>query len=502
MHLRNVLPLVLLVSATAVAAQPPLPMPRKIASDSDVQLWSSGAYVYDGAGDITAIGADSYAYDRVRRVTSAATSGHAQAFTYDAFGNLTTITTDGTTLDANIDVATNRMLSSSTSAAGATAVAVYDAAGNVRARDGIFTYDYDALAMMTALTGPAQDEVYVYGVGDERIATVSAAHAAPVWSWTIRDAARVLRRFEQSGGQWTWREDYVYRDGAVLAAVVGGETRHFHLDHLGSPRVTTADSGRVVARHAYYPYGREIGASDDAERLRFTGHERDASLDYMHARYYDAPVGRFLSADPKLEPDHAVHEPQTWNRYAYVSGNPIVLVDPDGKSYLEFDGVRHELRLYSQNGTLLGTWSASNHPQNAVSIKPLKKGSYKVDKADQKTPHLHPNKTTTVKTLVKDSMVPVLDANNKPLVVDDDSRQGRYGTYGIIRIDVPGHSGIGVHSGRDGVTDGYGGSDWAYTTSGCIRTSDVAMKAITTTMKNDPLTRVDVVARDERHWLP
>ena len=53
----------------------------------------------------------------------------------------------------------------------------------------------------------------------------------------------------------------------------------------------------------------------------------DASLVYMHARYYDASLGRFISAD-SMVPDAA--NPQAFNRYAYVYNNPISNADPTG----------------------------------------------------------------------------------------------------------------------------------------------------------------------------
>ncbi len=69
-----------------------------------------------------------------------------------------------------------------------------------------------------------------------------------------------------------------------------------------------------------------------AEPMRFTGHERDgAALDYMHARYYPPRWGRFLSIDPVVDPAKNVAAPQRWNRYAYVTNNPIRYVDPDGR---------------------------------------------------------------------------------------------------------------------------------------------------------------------------
>ena len=47
-------------------------------------------------------------------------------------------------------------------------------------------------------------------------------------------------------------------------------------------------------------------------------------LYYMRARYYDPVVGRFISEDPIGFAGRDV------NLYAYVSGNPVNYIDPDG----------------------------------------------------------------------------------------------------------------------------------------------------------------------------
>jgi RHS repeat-associated protein len=144
----------------------------------------------------------------------------------------------------------------------------------------------------------------------------------------------VLRRVTKSAaGTWTWQEDYVYRGSHLLAAEVpdNRKTLRFHLDHLGTPRLITANGGVEVARPRYFPFGQEVRVTADADKLKFTGHERDGrSLDYMHARYYDPLMGRFLSVDPPWE-SADLKKPQSWNRYAYVLNNPVNLTDPDGK---------------------------------------------------------------------------------------------------------------------------------------------------------------------------
>jgi RHS repeat-associated protein len=74
------------------------------------------------------------------------------------------------------------------------------------------------------------------------------------------------------------------------------------------------------------------GPPEPALRHRFTGKERDAEsgLDYFGARYLSAAQGRFTGADPVLNLQATIPNPQRWNRYAYVSNNPLAKVDPDG----------------------------------------------------------------------------------------------------------------------------------------------------------------------------
>jgi uncharacterized protein RhaS with RHS repeats len=51
----------------------------------------------------------------------------------------------------------------------------------------------------------------------------------------------------------------------------------------------------------------------------------------MHARYYSYNLGRFTSIDP-VGGEGGLS--QSWNRYAYVRGNPVNANDPDGRELL------------------------------------------------------------------------------------------------------------------------------------------------------------------------
>jgi RHS repeat-associated protein len=107
---------------------------------------------------------------------------------------------------------------------------------------------------------------------------------------------------------------------------------YIHTDHLGSASLMSdADGQKVepsVAR--YLPYGRwRTEPTADLTDRAYTGqkHNMDIGLYYYNARYYAPGVGRFISADT-LVPDPT--NPQQFNRYSYVLGNPLRYTDPTG----------------------------------------------------------------------------------------------------------------------------------------------------------------------------
>jgi RHS repeat-associated protein len=325
------------VAMTAAAAE----VPRTKIHTNAESSWDSGEYFYDGSGNIRAIGLERYVYDAAGRIVSGTALGPAnrQSYTYDAFGNRLSATTVSAFPCAGgvdcqeaivVNSATNRMEGSAT----------YDEAGNVRSLgNGHSTYEYDPDGMIAKQVDGASVREYVYTADDQRIAVV----ASQQWLWTVRDPAqRVLRDFSSRDGadaQWTMTQDYIYSDVTLLGTLSAAGRRHLHLDHLGTTRLVTDDASRRLAEHAYYPFGAELqlAAERPEVRMKFTGHERDTipgeihTLDYMHARYYAASMGRFLSVDPVLGKPNA---PQSWNRYAYVRNNPLLLTDPDGKADL------------------------------------------------------------------------------------------------------------------------------------------------------------------------
>ncbi len=119
-----------------------------------------------------------------------------------------------------------------------------------------------------------------------------------------------------------------YYFGAQRVAMQNAQgITYLHGDHLGSTSVT---SGANSSTQVYYPFGAVRASSGSLPTdFTFTGQKIDASdgLMYYGARYYDAALGRFISADTLVP---SAGNPQSLNRYAYVLNNPLRYTDPTG----------------------------------------------------------------------------------------------------------------------------------------------------------------------------
>ncbi|MDQ3788054.1 MAG: RHS repeat-associated core domain-containing protein [Actinomycetota bacterium] len=326
------------------APPPCAPKGRVAAQGGETDLtWASGTYLYDGSGNIRAVGDERYAYDTAGRLIEATFRGTTERYAYDSFGNLREKSTVGAApAPIAVDPSSNRLTG-----------VPYDAAGNVTAR-GTRVYRYDSVGMLSVAEEPGSAPVrHIYTADDERLGTFRDSR----YEIKVRDlSGKVMREYSTYGFHlltpWVWVEDYVYAGGQMIASEKEarfGAKRHFHQDHLGSVRMITNDARMRLAVHDYTPFGAEQSeaaqevtnfGNDRPEPLKFTGHERDTvwrnyahadDLDYIHARYYSANLGRFLSVDPVLNAKRHLQKPQGWNRYSYVENSPINNTDPTGR---------------------------------------------------------------------------------------------------------------------------------------------------------------------------
>jgi RHS repeat-associated protein len=256
----------------------------------------------------------SYTYDDLARLKSAhCGTVWSQDFTYDAWGNI------------------NKSGSVNFSSQGGTGNRVpgftYDSAGNVT-NDGANTYSYNAEGSPISAAG-VQMTFDALGRAVER--NNGSSYTQIVYSPSGL-------KYAYMNGQ-TLNRYLAPMAGGMAAVHVHGspDTGYFqHSDWLGSSRFASTGSGTVQYDRAYAPFGEVYAEQGGTTNRNFTGQTEDTTpgiYDFLF-RQQSQSQGRWLVPDPAGLAAVDLTNPQTWNRYAYLSNNPLNAVDPLGL-YLE-----------------------------------------------------------------------------------------------------------------------------------------------------------------------
>jgi RHS repeat-associated protein len=312
-------------------------------------------------------------YDTLNRLITSTGSQTGNSFTnycwsYDNFGNRTSQESSAGTFQsgsggfsacvpqnpAPLTYNTNNQVS------GGPSVPSYDQAGNVTADnngDGN-SYLYDAEGRICAVQTAAVDGIniwtgYIYDAEGRRIAK------GTITSWSCDPSAngfgananetdyildqadhQVTEMASDANGAMAWAHTNVWAGGQLLgtySAILNASNLpdgalHFYFnDWLGTRRAQTDYAGVLESTCATLPFGDTESCPPAPSEATYTSKERDSESgnDYFGARYYASPIGRFLSPDPLLSSGNP-GDPQTWNRYAYGSNNPLRVIDPTG----------------------------------------------------------------------------------------------------------------------------------------------------------------------------
>ncbi|MGE5110967.1 MAG: RHS repeat domain-containing protein [Acidobacteriaceae bacterium] len=233
----------------------------------------------------------------------------------------------------------------------------YDAAGNV-VQYGSATYVYDAENRLVFTNGYA----YFYDGAGKRVkkctssqAQICQSNAAGTlyWTGTAKDA---LVETDMAG---TVQKSYVFFNSRRIARIEPGSSeRYYFSDHLGTHGLITNSNGDMppIEESDFYPYGGEIVVSGaDSNHYKFTGKERDpeSGLDNFGARFDASTLGRFISIDGGRG---ELQDPQTLNKYAYVTNNPLRYVDPDGFARVGSISTTYYFRASEDAPGPLGLW--------------------------------------------------------------------------------------------------------------------------------------------------
>lgn len=296
-------------------------------SQSDATALEETIFTYNGVGGITSetTTKDSlepivknYTYDDLNRVTNAtnSTSGVSN-YTYDAQGNILESSKDALTMgygDNNWLTSINDQPIS------------YDQDGNALQtiiNDNLVSLTYDSLNRLTQ----AGTTLYEYDANNNRIKLQDHDKITKFVVNPLSQYSQVLMETDDTG---RILKRYIYGIGLIGEETLDNNYITYHYDYRGSTVFLTDEKGNKTTEFEYDTYG-ELLTPSLGYRFLYNGRDgvqTDANgLYYMRARYYNPEIKRFINQDTLLG---SISDSTSLNRFSYVNGNPISLVDPFG----------------------------------------------------------------------------------------------------------------------------------------------------------------------------
>ncbi len=322
------------------------------------------AYTYDNASRLKTVvdwasrGA-SYGYDNSGRPISVSnTNGKNVTLEYDVTGRLTSYNDGVTTTTYQFDANGKAIQESSAGLARPTTAPTftYDSANrlssvngqavthdadgnllNIWNGTGLQTATYDARNRLTQLG----NTTFVYDAEDRRVAQVIGG---VVTRYVVDPRDALSQILMETDGNNTPTAYYIYGRGLLMRRDAAGNYAIYHHDRRGSVTALTNTSGVVTDSYQYGPFGELVAhTGSNPQPFRFNGRDGVVSdpggLHYLRARYYSPNLKRFVQRD--VITGTAVLTPSL-NRYAYVNGQPIDLVDPFGLKPIDWDDIRRD----------------------------------------------------------------------------------------------------------------------------------------------------------------
>ncbi len=251
----------------------------------------------------------------------------------------------------------------------------YDSNGNMIS-DGqrISAYDYDNSLQAITVLATGVTTSFVYDGGGIRVKRITPNNATIYIDNLYECNAEVCAK-------------YIFANGTRIAhKISAANIIYYHQDHLGSTRIVTDINGTKLEDIYYYPFGSSHSDTGEVSmNHKYTSQEFDdeTGLYYYGGRYYNARLGRFLSADTIVA---APFNPQALNRYSYVLNNPLRYIDPTGhftdnplwamtmgdiprSPYFDYSHAFPELGLYGYTNAMTFNFNYSaNDPFGSLSI--------------------------------------------------------------------------------------------------------------------------------------
>ncbi len=272
-----------------------------------------------------------WTYDSIYRLKQETLGGGTSgtlSYGFDPVGNRTNRTVSGLSLtNQAFTFGTNDWLTGDQ----------YDSNGNTTNSSGNF-YQFDALNHLTNVNSGTVRIVYD---GDGNRVAKTVGSTTTYYLLDDRNPSgyvQVLEEWTASGGTTNLSRVYNYGYALISQRQPGVSTNYFVFDGHGSTRVLADIGGSVVNVFAFDAWGNLI-ASNAAPQTAYLygGQQFDGDLNqyYLRQRIFNPGTGRFFTAD---KADGDTDDPRTLHRYIFGADDPVGNVDPEGESFIGFDG--------------------------------------------------------------------------------------------------------------------------------------------------------------------
>ena len=329
---------------------------------------------------------------------------HKAAYTYDDFGNRSSMTVTG--LEAySVAYAydMNNRLLTETQSAGSESVTTsytYDASGNQLTKTSSGTLAvgesmvYNGNGQLSAVTVGTETTSYSYWPSGLRLSK-STGDAVNTFIW---DGANLV--YESGSGT-------KYIRGTSLIASLDDGTATYYLYNGHGDVVQLADStGAVTKTYRYDAFGVERDPDEaDANPFRYCGeyYDRETGAYYLRARNYAPGLGRFSQEDPVRS---------SLYRYVYCANNPVMFIDPTG-CVIEVVGIEESKSMILVNLQALTDHTLALTEDGKVYIAEYAKENYQFESGNTLIKRMIASDYTT--TIVRGYG----DTTNKTLYLDD-----------------------------------------------------------------------------------